>query len=277
MLLPIHGEVPLPHAVGKYRRLRRGWGSRQRGWNGGPAPPHSWGGGAKRRRGWGMAWDAWARSLRLVGRARLLRQLIPADAVPDLRPQPPLERLRLVVDRLPELVEARVDQVAVDVELVEHRAQPFSVHLQRPVEAPVGGRDAGDVSRLDGVILPVELDRMVEDQGDDVDEVFAVDLVDLQLAQQQVGGADRGVLVLQASAEVDLVRHPENIDEHVDLAAVVRVVEVEASLAVHQVEAFVGLVAELAKQLQHRLAVSLRHRVVEVAVLAPEGRPARAG
>src|SRR5207237_10777670 len=27
LLLPIHGEVALPHAVGKYRRLRRGWGA----------------------------------------------------------------------------------------------------------------------------------------------------------------------------------------------------------------------------------------------------------
>src|SRR5438105_9437982 len=131
LLLPIYGEVSpsgdggaAPHSWGGGGKRRRGRGCSIHGeaspsGDGWAAPPHSWGGGAKRRRGWGMAWDPWARSLRLVGRPRLLRQLVPADAVPDLRPQPPLERLRLVVDRLPELVEARVDQGAVAVERVE--------------------------------------------------------------------------------------------------------------------------------------------------------------
>src|SRR5437660_8129769 len=38
-VLPIHGEVALPHAVGKYRRLRRGWG-RAGGARTHHAPPH---------------------------------------------------------------------------------------------------------------------------------------------------------------------------------------------------------------------------------------------
>src|SRR6185295_4809465 len=56
----------------------------------------------------------------------------------------------------------------------------------------------------------------------------------------------------------------------------VRVVEVEAAVAVHQVEALVRLVAEALKQLDHGLAVFLRDRVVEVAVLALQRRLLRA-
>ena len=57
----------------------------------------------------------------------------------------------------------------------------------------------------------------------------------------------------------------------------VRVVEVEAAVAVHQVEAVVGLIAKLLEQLEDSFAVALRDGVVEVAVLALQGRLARAG
>ena len=53
--------------------------------------------------------------------------------------------------------------------------------------------------------MGVGLHGVVEHQSDHVHQVLAVDLVDLELAQQQVGGADRGMLVLEAPAQVDRV------------------------------------------------------------------------
>src|SRR5258706_2070220 len=83
--------------------------------------------------------------------------------------------------------------------------------------------------------------------------------------------------VVEAPAEIDDVRHPEHVDEHVDLAAVVRVEEVQPAISLHQVEALVRLVAEAREELERDLAISLLHRVVEVAVLALQRRLVRAG
>src|SRR5712692_1660677 len=54
-------------------------------------------------------------SVRLVGRADLLGQLVPAHAVAHLGPQLPLQRLRLRLDGRPQFVQPRTNQGAVDV------------------------------------------------------------------------------------------------------------------------------------------------------------------
>ena len=83
--------------------------------------------------------------------------------------------------------------------------------------------------------------------------------------------------MVEAPAEIDDVRHPEHVDEHIDLAAVVRIEEVQPAISLHQVEALVRLVAEAGEELERDLAISLLHRVVEVAVLPLQGRFVRAG
>src|SRR5690348_1232177 len=132
--------------------------------------------GAARRRG---------RSFRYVRRADFLRQLVPTHAVTDLGPHLPLHALRLRFDRVPHLVEPAGHRGAVDIELLERVPQLADVDLQRPVEAPVLRREARDVRGVYALVR-VGLHGMVEDQRGDVDEVLLVDLVDLQLAEQQV-------------------------------------------------------------------------------------------
>src|SRR5439155_15209597 len=199
-------------------------------------------------------------SLWLVGRADLLGQLVPLKAVSDLSPQPPLERLRAGFDDSPQLLHARAHQVTVDLDLVEGRQELLDVQLQGAVKAPVVGGEVRDVRRIDGVIV-ARGDAVVEEQGDRVHQILAVDLVDLKLAQQQVGRAAARTVEVQSVAEVDDVRHLEDVDEDVDLAAVRGVVEVKAPVPVHQVEALVGLIAQRRKNGQHRFAVTLGDRV----------------
>jgi hypothetical protein len=50
--------------------------------------------------------------------------------------------------------------------------------------------------------------------------------------------------VVEPVAQIDDVRHPYRVDEHVDLAAVLVVEEVQAPVALHQVESLVRLVAQ---------------------------------
>src|SRR5260370_26402377 len=173
-------------------------------------------------------------SVRLVGRADLLGQLVPAHPVAHLGPQLPLQRLRLRLDRRPQVVQPRPHQDAVDVELVERLAQLPDVHLQRSVQAPVVGRDASEIARVDRVVVVLRY-RMVQPPCPEVAKVFAIDLVDLQLAQEQVGRARARALAVQAVAKVDDVGHLEPVDEDVDLAVLVLFVEVEPAVALHQV------------------------------------------
>ena len=66
-------------------------------------------------------------------------------------------------------------------------------------------------------ILSARADRVSGQQRCDVLDVFLGDLVDLELGQQQVrclGGRTRAI---QASLELDCVRHPQRVQEHVDL------------------------------------------------------------
>src|SRR5207244_12991998 len=132
------------------------------------------------------------------------------------------------------------------------------------------------VCRVDRLIV-LALDRVVEQKGGQVDHVLAVDLVDLKLAQEKVGRARAWPLMAESATEVDHVRHPDHVDEDVDLLAVAPVEKVQAAIALHEVEAVVRLVAERWKKCKRPLAVLRRDHVVEVAVLPPERRVVRAG
>src|ERR1700736_83692 len=76
----------------------------------------------------------------LVRGTDLFRQLVPALPVADLCPQLPGDRLRLLLDRRPELVQPAAHEVAVDLQLLHRGPELLDVQLQRPVHAPVGGR-----------------------------------------------------------------------------------------------------------------------------------------
>src|SRR5438128_12311744 len=74
--------------------------------------------------------------VRLVGRADLLGQLVPAHSIAHLGTQLPHQRLRLHLHRRPQLVEPRANQGAVDLEVVEGMPQLPDVLLQCPVHTP---------------------------------------------------------------------------------------------------------------------------------------------
>src|SRR5207245_8344801 len=118
---------------------------------------------------------------------------------------------------------------AVHIEVVEGMPQLPDVLLQCPVHSPVVGSHLGDVGAVDAVRIRVLDDRVVEQQRGEVDEVLAVDLEDLQLAEQEVGWARARSLAVQPSTKIDHVRHLEDVAEDVQLAAVIDVVEVQES------------------------------------------------
>ena len=145
-------------------------------------------------------------------------------------------------------------------------AQLFDVELQRAVKAPVLRGELRHVVRVDRFVSLS--DGMVQHESGQVDEVLVVDLVDLELAEEQVGWAGTRTVVREPSSHVDDVRHADHVDEDVDLLSVLGVEEVEAAVALHRVEAVVGLVADGRKESQHRLTVPGRDHIIEVAVLA---------
>src|SRR5260370_183315 len=85
-------------------------------------------------------------SVRLVGRADLLGQLVPRHPVAHPGPQLPLQRLGLRFDGRPQLLHPRPPQGPVDVQLVQRLTQlppvppPPSVHtpVTRPPRTPRG-------------------------------------------------------------------------------------------------------------------------------------------
>src|SRR5262249_44958341 len=119
---------------------------------------------------------------------------------------------------------------------------------------------AGDVGVLVG-----------EQQPDGVDEVLAVDLVDLQLGQQEVGGVEAVGVLVETPGEVEAVAHREGSDQDGGPAPGLGVLEEHPLGAGRGVEPLVGQVAgggHGGGRLPRRLR---RYDDVEVAVPAFEG------
>src|SRR3989442_2063284 len=209
--------------------------------------------------------------LLLVGLANFLRQLIPADAIAHAGAQLPLEQFRLGIDPGPELIEPLADSAGVDVELAGGVAHATRIELEGPVQSPVLGRQAGEVGRVDGIVVMVG-DRVIEQQRGGVDEVLHVDLIDLQLAEQQVRWCQRRPLVPEAVGQLDDVAHLHPVDEYVDLSAVHTVEVEEALIPIERVEAAVALVAERLEELLYRRTVLGGSDEIEVAVFARQRR-----
>src|SRR2546429_8749955 len=86
----------------------------------------------------------------LVGLANFLRKLVPADPIAHSGAQFPFERFGPRIDPGPELIEPLADSASIDVEFPDGIAHPARVELQGPMQSPVLGRQAGQVSGVDG-------------------------------------------------------------------------------------------------------------------------------
>src|SRR5438105_3261505 len=106
---------------------------------------------------------ATTRSVSLVGLADFLGELVPGHAVAEAGAQLPLERLGLRLDPLAEGVQPSEHDLALDRELVDSLAQALGVERQRAVQAPLLGREPGDVGIVDPVLV-VLADLVVEEE-----------------------------------------------------------------------------------------------------------------
>ena len=113
---------------------------------------------------------------------------------------------------------------------------------------------------------------MVEQQGRCIDEVFHVDLKDLQLAEQQVRRGQGRPIVSQAVGQFDDVTHLHPVDEDVDLAPVHPVEVEQALISIEGIEAAVALVAERLEALLDRLPLFGGGDEIEIAVFALQRR-----
>jgi hypothetical protein len=80
-------------------------------------------------------------------------------------------------------------------------------------------------------------------QSDRVEQVFAVDLHDLQLGEQHISGSQCLLCQLKAVVEAEFMAHLESANEDVQLAAVGLVVVEQAARTVQAVEAAICRVA----------------------------------
>ncbi len=111
---------------------------------------------------------------------------------------------------------------------------------------------------------------MVEQQGDDVVRVLAVELHHLQLRQEQLCGRQGRGVQLEAVGQRQRVAHAEAADEEVDVPGTGRVVEDHALRAVHGVEALVGLVPGRDQEARGFTAGLARADEIDVGVAARE-------
>src|SRR2546426_1216105 len=197
----------------------------------------------------------------------LLGQLVPGNPPTDGRPRFPLQRLR------------RLDQGLLDgghpaanlrgsvrwQDRVDVRHQPGEVVRECRVPAPIATGDLYQATEVDEVTGP-STDLMLEQQRLRIDDVFGVDLDDLQLGQQQVSRRQGLRMQLEAIVELERVTHAESPDENIDLALVALVIEEQAAVAVQVIEAPVGNIAEVLQQTLESPVLPLLHHDIDVAV-----------
>src|SRR2546426_6365133 len=210
--------------------------------------------------------------LLLVGLANFLRKLIPAHAIAHAGAQLPLERFRLRIDPGPELIEPLADSAGIDVELAGGVAHAARIELEGPVQPPVLGRQAGEVGRVDGIVVMVR-DGVIEQERGGVDEVLHVDLINLQLAEQQVRWCQRRPLVPEAVGQLDDVTHLHPVDEDVDLSSVHTVEVEEALISIERIEAAVAPRRQRLQQLLYRPTLLGGGDEIEGAVFSLQRRP----
>src|SRR5436305_12808525 len=97
--------------------------------------------------------------------ADLLRIFVPLHALTNPCAQLPLRRLRLGVDPLAQIIQARRDDRLVvrrKLKALNSPARPLDVHRGRPPKAPVPGAELRDVVDIDSVVILGELVPMEE-------------------------------------------------------------------------------------------------------------------
>ena len=111
-----------------------------------------------------------------------------------------------------------------------------------------------------------------EQDGVGVGAVLGVQRDDLELRHEQIGQGDRERIAIEVLADRQDVAHLEGVDEDIDLAAVLLVVEEQPARAVHRVERAVGDVALRLEERPRAPSVPLARDEIDVADLAHEGR-----
>jgi hypothetical protein len=99
----------------------------------------------------------------------------------------------------------------------------------------------------------------------EVAAVLDVEVDDLELGHQDLGGGQRVLALGQALRQRQPVTHLEALDEAVDLAPVVLVVEEQPAVPVEGVELLVGRIARVGHQRLEGAAVAPGQQEVEVA------------
>src|SRR5918912_1064551 len=206
----------------------------------------------------------------------LLRQLVPGLASPDLVAQAPAHRLGRCLHGGEQRVDARLHARRIVLSAYDlGRAGPdgLQVVVQGGIPAPVARAQASDIGAAQrrGAILRHGL--VLQQERERVDHVLLVQLHDLELEQQQVGGREGRPGQGEARLEVELVAHLKGAQEDVDLPTVLLVVEEQARGAVQGVEMAVGRVALRGQELAHGLRGAPRRGEVNVLIRARELRP----
>src|SRR5829696_4178477 len=202
---------------------------------------------------------------RLLGSScNLVWKFIPTFPFADLCPQLPRPGLRLRLDAVEKLLEARLDLRTVGNVVARcQRAARVEVACDRSPEPPVGATQSGNPAGVDRLAVRIA-DRVALEEREGVPYVLLVQLRDLQLRQKQLRQRDRDRVDLEPSIERDLVGHGEGAHEDVHLAVVLDVEEEEPLLPVQGVEGDVRLVTLVPEELGRRASPLLRRDEVEV-------------
>src|SRR5690606_9384115 len=205
----------------------------------------------------------------------LLGLLVPALALTDTSAELPAPGLGRPLHGRDDRVQRRRDALTLarpELDLVEARPQALEVELERVVEAPVASGEGGDPLDVDDLpaVAVAAGEREAGEQRVGIAAVLGVELDDLQLGEQQVGGRERVLAHAQLIGQRQPVAHLEGLDERVDLVARRRVLEEQPARAVQRVELAPRLPAQLGDRALDLSAVALRADQVDVVVIALE-------
>src|SRR5438067_13175675 len=92
---------------------------------------------------------------------------------------------------------------------------------------------------------------MIQQKRDGVHEVLHVDLINLELAEQKIGGGEGWTVVAEPVPQLDDMAHLHPVDEDIDLPTVHAIKVEQALVPVEGVESLVALVAERLEQFLH--------------------------
>lgn len=109
---------------------------------------------------------------------------------------------------------------------------------------------------------------MVGEQAHHVPEVLFIDLPDLELGEQEVGEVDGGCRAIQATSEIEAVRHSQLVEHHVHGPTAARVMEIQAVATMDRVEHALRQIARPFEEIGHGSSIAAARNEVDVRVRA---------